>query len=180
MNGEGEDKEQIPRDASVEDLLQAGQAAFDGGDRSSAHELWRAAAVADPYDERVWLAMLKVLTGDEDREVCLENIIAINPLNTESRRELRAIRRKRRTLEEKQAAVTDAASATSRARVKKTSAKKTSTTTIVAPRQTPAPKPRRSLGRTLMRGLAFGLVGILIGVVASIVVYGGILLRAAP
>ena len=39
------------------------------------------------------LALLEVLEDEEDRKVCLKNIIAINPLNTEARRQLRLLMR---------------------------------------------------------------------------------------
>ena len=71
-------------------LTEAGRQALAAGERRAAHNLWRQAAVTNPYDERVWSSLLDVLTRDDDREVCLENIIAINPLNTEARRQLRA------------------------------------------------------------------------------------------
>ena len=84
MNGE-----QIRRDASLEDLLEAGKQALAAGDRAIAHELYRAAAVINPYEVRVWVSLLDVLTRDDDREVCLQNIIAIDPLNPDARRQLR-------------------------------------------------------------------------------------------
>ena len=70
-------------------LMKAGSQALAAGDRQTAHERWRAAAIIDPYNEKVWLALLRVLDTDEDRRVCLENIIAINPMNVQARRQLR-------------------------------------------------------------------------------------------
>ncbi len=67
-----------------------GRLALGRGDRHTAHEHWRAAALIDPYSEQVWLALLDVLETDADRKVCLENILAINPLNVQARRQLRA------------------------------------------------------------------------------------------
>jgi hypothetical protein len=157
MNDEGEERARIPRDASLEELLQAGQAAFDSGDRAGAHEFWRAAAVANPYDERVWLAMLKLLTSDDDREVCLENIIAINPLNPDARRELRTIRRKRRLTEE-------------------VATKEVAQAATVTP---PAKKSPGGLPRALLILFAIGLVVIVLVVVMSLV-YGGVLTRVVP
>jgi hypothetical protein len=67
-----------------------GKLALERGDRHEAHERWRAAALIDPYSEQVWLALLDVLDTDADRKVCLENILALNPLNVQARRQLRA------------------------------------------------------------------------------------------
>jgi len=152
------DGEQARRDVTLEDLLAAGKEALASGDRAAAHELLRAAAVANPYDERVWVALLDVLTSDDDREVCLENIIAINPLNPDARRHLRGLKRNRRLKEE----------------------------TLSVP-ITPLPQQeqaRASGGRALLRaiamGIGIGLLAVVLGVVTSVVVYGGILARLKP
>ncbi|MBZ0298958.1 MAG: hypothetical protein K8J31_04410 [Anaerolineae bacterium] len=76
--------------ASFERLMQEGRIALDKGDRDMAHYLWRRAAVLNPYSEQVWLALLDVLESREDQQVCLHNIVEINPLNAQARRLLRA------------------------------------------------------------------------------------------
>lgn len=81
----------IPVDLrGTEALLAKGERAFQRGDRRRAHQAWRAAAIVAPYDERVWLALLRVLETDADRLVCLRNLVAINPLNADARRLLSA------------------------------------------------------------------------------------------
>ena len=146
------DGEQIRRDASLDDLLEAGKQALETGDRRVAHELYRTAAVIDPYEVRVWVALLDVLTRDDDREVCLQNIIAIDPLNPEARRQLRGLRRDRRLKEMAQAAT-------------------------VTKLRTQKPKKKRVMARSLLAGVGIGLLAVVLGVIASIVVYGGILAR---
>ncbi|MGQ9888656.1 MAG: hypothetical protein ACUVSX_09225 [Aggregatilineales bacterium] len=71
-------------------LMSEGRQALEHGDRQRAHDLWREAALIDPYSEQVWLALLQVLETGADRKVCLENILAINPLNVQARRQLRS------------------------------------------------------------------------------------------
>jgi hypothetical protein len=66
-------------------LMQAGKQAHAVGNRERAHRVWRRAAMIRPYDEQVWLALLKVVDSVEDKRVCLENIVAINPDNFEAR-----------------------------------------------------------------------------------------------
>jgi hypothetical protein len=61
----------------VDELLQAGKRAYTEGDSRRAHDLWREAATLDPYDERVWLALFRVLETPE-------------ALNAKARRQLRA------------------------------------------------------------------------------------------
>ena len=75
---------------NFERLMEEGSVALKSGDRSLAHDLWREAALLDPYNERVWLALLDVLERLEDRRVCLRNIVEINPMNVQARRMLRA------------------------------------------------------------------------------------------
>ncbi len=156
MNAEG-----ILHDANLGDLLEAGDEALALGETRAAHDIWRVAAVANPYDERVWLALLQVLEDEEDRKVCLKNIIAINPLNTEARRQLRLLLRTERKRE-------DAVS--------------TAQMAIVTP--LPRPNPRRSSSRALLRalltGIGIGVVAVVLGIVASILAYGGVIATVAP
>ena len=159
------DGDAIWRNTSLDELLVAGKEAFLAGDHDGAHDLWRAAAVANPYDERVWTSLLEVLTHEEDREVCLENIIAINPLNPDARRQLRALRREHRLREGGTAAEAPVA----RSPKRKASVK-------ALPRSRAVPKRERGvLARAILTGILIGLVAVLLGVIASIVVFGGVL-----
>lgn len=76
---------------SFDDMLHAGRVALQAGKPDLAHDIWREAAKIQPYDERIWLALLEVLSKDEDQLVCLRNIIAINPMNVQAQRQLNAI-----------------------------------------------------------------------------------------
>jgi hypothetical protein len=193
---------QTRRQNTLEDLLAAGREAYSLGDRTAAHELWRMAAVANPYDERVWAALMEVLTRDDDREVCLENIIAINPLNPDARRQLRAIKRShepddeaelesssKRQLRAQKRAERLQAEAADAAAADEPFMPPTKTQTVrsivpEAPKETLSfefddeeepPKPRRSLLRSLLRGFEIGLLAILISLLFSVIVYGGVL-----
>lgn len=184
------------RENSLEDLLTAGREAYNKGDRDSAHELWRMAAVANPYDERVWASLMEVLTSDEDREVCLENIIAINPLNPDARRQLRQIKRNQRLQED--SAVEMESSTRQQVRAARRAARlKAEADAADEPFMPPErlttqgvrsitsiddllgdvekQQKRRSVVHLVVRGVEFGLVAVLLGVVFSVVVYGGIL-----
>lgn len=170
MNGE-----LVRRDTTLDQLLEAGRQALVLGDSDAAHEYWRMAAVTSPYEERVWMALMDVLTEADDREVCLENIIAINPLNPEARRQLRAVRHAQREIAE--SAALAAAAAADPERV-------AAAAPVVPVRRTrenpPAvPRSRTPLLSAVLLGIGIGLFAVLLGVGASIVVYGG-LLTAAP
>ncbi|MBL8161213.1 MAG: hypothetical protein JNJ61_04450 [Anaerolineae bacterium] len=73
-------------DERFNDLMQAGRTAFAAGKRETAHDLWREAATLNPYSEQVWLALLDVVEEDQDKLVCLQNILQINPMNVQARR----------------------------------------------------------------------------------------------
>src|SRR5689334_17538172 len=62
-------------------LMRLGQVAHAQGDGKSAHDYWRQAAMIEPDNEQVWTALMWVLDGEEDKKVCLRNILAINPQN---------------------------------------------------------------------------------------------------
>lgn len=147
------DGEQTRREVSLEDLLAAGKQAFAAGDRRTAHELYRAAAVVNPYDERIWVSLLEVLTRADDREVCLQNIIAIDPLNPEARRQLRSFRRERRLRREAEDAP-------------------------IEPLHQPK-RGRQLFVPSILAGVGVGLLAVVLGVLLSIIVFGGILANLA-
>jgi hypothetical protein len=62
-------------------LMRLGQVAHAQGDNKSAHQYWRQAALLEPDNEQVWTALMWVVESDDDRKVCLKNILAINPQN---------------------------------------------------------------------------------------------------
>lgn len=66
-------------------LMRLGQVAHTQGDHRSAFEYWSQAAILQPEDEQVWTALMWVLERDEDRKVCLRNLLAINPNNIQAR-----------------------------------------------------------------------------------------------
>lgn len=61
----------------------------------------------DPFNEQVWMSLLDVLDEPDDRRVCLQNILAINPMNVHARRLIRADQnereRRKRTYRDMQA-----------------------------------------------------------------------------
>lgn len=70
---------------TFERYMKLANVAYHEGDKKTAYDYWQRAAIKDPYNEDVWLAMLQVLDRKEDREVCLENILVINPMNATAR-----------------------------------------------------------------------------------------------
>jgi ferric-dicitrate binding protein FerR (iron transport regulator) len=140
----------MSQQSNFADLMQAGRVAYTAGKRKMAHDLWREAANIDPYNEQVWLALLDVIESDSDKRVCLQNILAINPMNVQARRQLGKIDTRLQRGKLHQAEQT--ARNQGRQRVR-----------------------RSLLRRALLLGVAIGLSGIFFGIVASIILYGGLL-----
>ena len=75
-------------------LFKAGQEAARAGDNARAHELFRQAIEIDPYHEQIWLWLASVVETDEDRRVCFENVLELNPTNPTARRQLQKLEQK--------------------------------------------------------------------------------------
>ncbi|MCI0396280.1 MAG: hypothetical protein L0332_02215 [Chloroflexi bacterium] len=63
------------------DWLRQGIAAAKNGDKSTARELLLQVVEADENNEQAWLWLSGVVETDEDRRICLENVLALNPAN---------------------------------------------------------------------------------------------------
>ncbi len=187
---------------TLDELLEAGREALAAGEKRAAHNLWRQAAVTNPYDERVWSSLMDVLVYDDDREVCLENIIAINPLNTEARRQLRALKRARGGSDDSDTEMAtmpngSARSLDSEVRRQQRALKRarreagdsdTEITTlpigvahVTEDESELIPHEEgHSFGEAVVTGIGVGLIAIVLGIIFSIFVYGGILIRGVP
>src|SRR5512139_4243660 len=69
-----------------------GIAAARAGERAEAHELLLRVVNADENNVRAWLWLSSVVTTLEDREVCLENVLTLDPANEAARRGLEEVR----------------------------------------------------------------------------------------
>jgi hypothetical protein len=63
------------------DTLQAGITAAREGRREEARDLLQQALQADPRSEQGWLWMSAVVETDDERRICLERVLTINPKN---------------------------------------------------------------------------------------------------
>ncbi len=68
-------------DASVQAWLRAGITAVKKGDRVQGRELLEKVLAADERNEQAWLWMSGAVDSAEERQICLENVLAINPDN---------------------------------------------------------------------------------------------------
>jgi len=69
-------------------LMRLGHVSKAQGDARLAHKYWRDAAALQPERVEVWKALLEILEDDDDRRVCLQNILALEPDNRALRQEL--------------------------------------------------------------------------------------------
>ena len=77
-----------PNSKKAQALLQQGYIAYNNWEIEKARLLWRKAAVVDPANEEAWQALYNVIQDDEDRKVCLQNILVLNPDNQEAEQRL--------------------------------------------------------------------------------------------
>jgi hypothetical protein len=76
----------------VTDTLNRAIAAAKAGRKAEARRLLEMVLDADERNERAWLWLSDVVESDEERIVCLENVLAINPDNEMARKGLAALR----------------------------------------------------------------------------------------
>lgn len=72
-------------------LLQQGYIAYNNWEIRKARLLWRKAATYDPSNSEIWGALLQVIQNDDDRKVCLQNILILNPDDAEAEQRLRLL-----------------------------------------------------------------------------------------
>jgi hypothetical protein len=73
-------------------LLQAGIAAAKAGERGKARELLQRVVAADESNLQAWLWLSDVVNTLEDQEVCLENVLTLDPNNATARKGLDWVR----------------------------------------------------------------------------------------
>ncbi|MBI1279547.1 MAG: hypothetical protein GC179_15580 [Anaerolineaceae bacterium] len=135
-----------PGSERFDELFQAGRSAFAMGNLQQAHDFYKEAARLSPFNEQVWLALLEVIDTDEDRRVCLQNILQINPMNVQARRMLNQI-------------VARTASAVQLEADNKKDVKKNKS------------RRRGVFARAFFLGLIIGISGVVFGIVLSILIY---------
>ncbi len=89
------DMRQAIRDMSSEQIstwLDQGLAAAKSGDRVYARQQLQRVIEADDHHLQAWQALSDVAATLEDREVCLENVLALDPNNSQAREQLEWVR----------------------------------------------------------------------------------------
>ncbi|HUS69594.1 MAG TPA: hypothetical protein VM075_02310, partial [Anaerolineae bacterium] len=97
----GEQWVEMGAESEVQALLRQGIAAARGGRPEAARDLLSQVLDMDPENERAWLWMSGVVP-DEERIVCLENVLAINPSNELARIGLESLLEKSAGIDEEE------------------------------------------------------------------------------
>jgi tetratricopeptide (TPR) repeat protein len=82
-------------EAKVDDLLRQGIAAAKAGQRERARELLMGVVELDEENVLAWLWLSGVVDSLEDREVCLENVLSLDPANDMARQGMAMLQRQR-------------------------------------------------------------------------------------
>lgn len=78
-------------DSQIERLLRDGIAAIRAGDKARGRTLLEQIVKADPLHEEAWLWLSAAVDSREERIVCLQNVLTINPASKPARQGLEAL-----------------------------------------------------------------------------------------
>ncbi len=81
-------------DTEIQQLLDAGIASLRIGNKEEARRKLMQVINADENNEFGWLYLSEAVESDEDRQICLENVLTINPANEQAETELKALEEK--------------------------------------------------------------------------------------
>jgi tetratricopeptide (TPR) repeat protein len=73
------------------ELLKSGINAIKAGEKSAARELFFQLLESDQRNEEAWFLLSDVVDNIDDRRICLENVLVLNPQNENARQRLEAI-----------------------------------------------------------------------------------------
>ncbi|MBE9508681.1 MAG: tetratricopeptide repeat protein [Chloroflexi bacterium] len=79
----------MPDATQVADLLRRGIATAQAGRKQEAHQMLLRVTELDERNEQAWLWLSEVVESFEDRRICLENVLTINPDNSHAQAGLR-------------------------------------------------------------------------------------------
>jgi tetratricopeptide (TPR) repeat protein len=81
----------LVREKIITSSLREGVAAAKAGDTARARELLTEVAVRDEENVQAWFTLSEVVEDEEEREICLENVLTLDPDNLEARKRLEAL-----------------------------------------------------------------------------------------
>lgn len=79
----------------IPQMLRKALAAYRSGKKSEAHKILMQVVDLDDKNEQAWLYLSLVVDSLEDQQICLENVLAINPSNQQAQKALNVVKQKR-------------------------------------------------------------------------------------
>lgn len=76
---------------NILELLRQGIEAAKAGNRAGARQAFERVVDIDPQNEKGWFWLASVVDTDEERKICLDNVLQINPANEKARASLEKI-----------------------------------------------------------------------------------------
>ena len=80
--------------ATPDELVQQATAAFRAGHKEEARAILMQIIEQDERHEKAWLVLSAVVDTLEERQICLENVLAVNPANEQARKGLEGLSQK--------------------------------------------------------------------------------------
>jgi hypothetical protein len=87
---------------NLQALLQQGIEKARAGDRAGARELFERVVERDENNEKGWFWLASVVDTDEERRICLANVLHINPNNERARQAMNALEAKKKAVQEQE------------------------------------------------------------------------------
>ncbi len=78
----------------VEDLLQRAISAYKAGRKDEARDVFMDIVEQDPRHEQAWLYLSALVDSPEEQQICLENVLTVNPNNEKAKQGLATIKQK--------------------------------------------------------------------------------------
>ena len=80
--------------SEIDDKVKKAVASYKAGRKSEARELLMEIVDADDKNEQGWLYLSLVVDSKQEQQICLENVLAINPNNKQARKALEVLNKK--------------------------------------------------------------------------------------
>lgn len=77
--------------ANVESMIRNAIQSYRAGDKATARQLLEQATELDQMSEKAWMWLSAVVDSEEDRRICLENVLFINPDNQDAQKGLQLL-----------------------------------------------------------------------------------------
>lgn len=84
----------------IKQLMREGIEAARAGDKAEARDKFEQVTELDEKNERAWFYLAQVVEADEEKRVCLENVLVINPDNEKARQQMDRLQSKLKAEEE--------------------------------------------------------------------------------